>query len=541
MMKSRLAIWGGIMLVLAGWSGKACAVTPKSPEVQEVIDRGVAFLSKSSDGRLGGACLIALCILKNGGDPSHPQVQEAIKQCLAVAEGGGAGGPTGGVDNYSIGIAVMFLCEADPADPLRYRDATEKMLQIMLKKQQAGGGWSYSGMQTGDTSQTQYSALGLWTAKAVGIEVPQERVERLCGWLIRTQDVSGAWGYQGTDPGSYTRVNQSSVRPSLAAAGLGSLYICSDLLGITNPKEEEPDSNVPAALRAVQDKAPKKKKSDGISRVIDAGLARRSMADGNRWIDANLGKYPQQWTYYYLYGLERCMSFRELAEGTKDPEPDWYNDTFEFLRRNQQPNGAWKGADETEVINTCFAVLFLLRSSKKLIDKIKPLGEGTLLGGMGLPSETADLQEKDGKIVESPLAGSVDELLAIIDDPENADMQRLAASGGSLALDSNVTKRAGQITKLRSLVSAGSYEARLVAVQMLGKVREFDNVPVLLYALTDPDVRIVQAADKGLRFVSRKFGGVGLPEEPTATDIKAAQNAWKAWYLSVRPDAELLD
>jgi hypothetical protein len=412
----------------------------------------------------------------------------------------------------------------------------------MLSKQQAGGGWSYAGMQTGDTSQTQYSALGLWTAKAVGLDVPQDRVEKLCGWLIRTQDVSGAWGYQGTDPGIYTRVQQSSVRPSLAAAGLGSLYICSDLLNITNPKEEKPESDLPPALQVVQDKAAKKKKkSDGTSKVIDAALARRSMADGNRWIEANLGKYPAEWTYYYLYGLERCMSFRELAEGTKEAEPEWYNETFEFLRKNQLPSGAWKAANESEVINTCFAVLFLLRSSRKLIDKIKPLGEGTLLGGMGLPTSTADLREKDGKIIESPLAGSVDELLAIIEDPENADLQRLTSTGGSFALDSNVTKRAGQITRLRALVSAGSFDSRLVAVRMLSKVRELDNVPLLLYALTDPDVRIVQAADKGLRFVSRKFGGVGLPEEPSVTDIHAARDAWKAWFLSIRPDAELLD
>jgi hypothetical protein len=540
-MMMRVAAYSGAILLLLGWAADAQAAHPKSPEVKEVIDRGVAFLEKMTDQRIGGRCLIALCILKNGGDPQHARVQEALKACEQLANGEFSGGGVGlPPDNYSVGIAVMFLCEADPADPLRYRDLVEKILEKMLKVQQAGGAWSYAGMQTGDTSQTQYAALGLWTANAVGIKVPQDRVERLCGWLLRTQDVGGSWGYQGVDPGNYNRVAQTPLRPSLGVAGLGSLYICADILGITNPPEAKPGGAVPAALRSVEEK-PAKKKSDGVSRVIDAGVVRRAMADGDRAVEAKLGKLPDEWGYYYLYGLERCMSFRELAEGNSELEPKWYNDAFEILRAKQQPNGSWRGTEESDIINSCFAVLFLLRSSKKLIEKIKPLGEGILLGGMGLPTDTADLREKDGKIIETPLAGSVDELLAIIEDPENADLQRLASTGGALALDSDVTKRAGQITKLRAIVSAGSYESRLVAVRLLGKVRDFDNVPVLLYALTDPDVRIVQAADKGLRFVSRKFGGVGLPAEPSATDVKAARDAWKAWYLSVRPDAELLD
>jgi hypothetical protein len=78
-------------------------------------------------------------------------------------------------------------------------------------------------------------------------------------------------------------------------------------------------------------------------------------------------------------------------------------------------------------------------------------------------------------------------------------------------------------------------------VKTLGKVRDLDNVPVLLYALTDPDVRIVRQADTALRFVSRKFQGVGLPLDPKPADIQAAQKAWKDWYLAIRPDAELLE
>jgi len=138
-------------------------------------------------------------------------------------------------------------------------------------------------------------------------------------------------------------------------------------------------------------------------------------------------------------------------------------------------------------------------------------------------------------------------LLAIIEDPENPELKRLAAAGEAIELDSNVTKRSGQITRLRAIVSSGSFEARLTAVKALGKARDLDNVPVLLYALTDPvsqdkpDWRIIREADKALRFVSRKFAGVGLPEEPTPLDVKNVQQAWTDWYLAIRTDAELLD
>ena len=93
----------------------------------------------------------------------------------------------------------------------------------------------------------------------------------------------------------------------------------------------------------------------------------------------------------------------------------------------------------------------------------------------------------------------------------------------------------------------------MLAVKTLGKVRDLENVPVLLFALTDPDVRIVLEADKALRFVSRKFRGVGLPGdlEPPTNDVKspagawpqvkAAQKAWKDWFLAIRPDAQLLE
>ena len=507
----------------------AFGVTPESPEVKQVIEKALVFLEREEEQRLGGKCLQGMCFLKTGRPASHPKVQEALKACQAST--------VSSEDVYSNGLAIIFLCELDPQ---QHTALIQKYLSALLAKQKRHGGWGYAEQQTGDTSQVQYAALGIWMARRNGFQVPLDSIERLAGWLMRTQDPSGAWGYQGVDPGNYQqRVQQAEIRPSLVAAGLGSVYISADLLGITDIKERQPETGLPPALRVVGDDA-KKVQRGGISKVIDATRLRKTMADGNGWFAKNFSFDSAEWTHYYFYGLERYFSYRELIEGTSEREPRWYNDGFAILQRTQQKSGSWNGGDN-EIVATCFSVLFLVRSSRKTIQKIADLGDGVLVGGMGLPPATADLQERNGKIVETPLGGTVDELIALLNNPDSPEFAQLADSPGAIALDSDVTRRSGQIAKLRALVSAGAFQSRLVAVRTLGQVRDFDNVPFLLYALTDPDVRIVLEADKGLRFISRKFGGVGLPSTPSPTEIRAAQTAWKEWFLSVRPDAELLE
>ena len=97
------------------------------------------------------------------------------------------------------------------------------------------------------------------------------------------------------------------------------------------------------------------------------------------------------------------------------------------------------------------------------------------------------------------------------------------------------------VTRLRGLVSGPVFESRLVAVRSLGKVRDLDNVPILLYALSDPDIRVVREADKALRFLSRRLDGFGPVDELSKTQQQKLQLDWRKWYLAIRPDAELLD
>lgn len=513
----------------------AHAVTPESKEVVEVIDRAVGYLEQQTEARYGGRILMGLTLLKAGREKTHPKVKDglvAIDLLLSNAQ------ITSSSEIYTIGLAIILMCELDPE---QYRDKIETLLKALYSRQMKEGAWTYLHNPAGDTSQTQYAILSLWMAKNSGFEIPVEVIERACGWLIRTQDVRGSFVYHVSDDGTMQRRQHGAeTSPSLTAAGLGSLYITADMLKITDPQNNKEETGVSSKLKVIEPPNTRKR-GDGISKVIQAEWVRRGMADGNRWFQQNYTVNSPRWNHYYLYGLERYQSFRELTEGTRSKTARWYDDGFEHLRKTQQKDGSWHGEDNA-IVATCLSVLFLTRSASKSISKVVgDLGEGTLLGGMGLPPATSDLREKDGKLETTPLTGSVDELLRIIEDPENPVLSSISDLPTSLTLESDITKRSSQITKLKELVRAGSYQSRIIAVKALGQARDYSSVPVLLYALTDPDIRIVKEADQALRILSRKFQGVGLSETPSRGEIDAAIAAWKAWYLSVRPDAELLD
>ena len=87
--------------------------------------------------------------------------------------------------------------------------------------------------------------------------------------------------------------------------------------------------------------------------------------------------------------------------------------------------------------------------------------------------------------------------------------------------------------------AAATPDARLLAVRALGRTGNLDYVPTLLYALTDPDRRVVLEARNELRFISRNFDGIGPPDDFTDEQRFEAIDAWKKWYKSIRPAAVL--
>lgn len=521
----------------------ARAVTFESPEVQDLIKKGLGFLAKETHDKVGGKCLIALAFKKNDHDKSHPKIKEAWDACKQAPLEYAAG-----TDNYNLGLMIIFLCELEDETN---RPLIIRMLTELLKRQKPNGSWGYEGNLLGDTSQTQYAVLAVWMAQRHRYDVPLPVIENVMNWIIRTQDPSGAWGYQGDDPGTNgaPRRTQGPLTVSLTSAALGSLFILTDLVNLPGGPivpDDKADPKLPPALQAVEDQ---KAAANATRRLntsnVDPGRVRKAMQDGKAWLKQHFTVHPKheesEWLYYAFYAYERFESFREQLERDKVTEAKWYNDVYNHMKQSITAEGAWVAPGDTPATNTSFGVLFLCRSTKRAIAHIENLGEGIMLGGFGLPPKVEDLREKNGKLVENSVAGSTEDLLGLLNDENNAELRDMADKKFVLTLDGDATKRASQIAKLRASVTGGSPDARLIAVRSLASARNFDNVPVLLFALKDRDLRVVVAADKGLRFISRKFDGVVSTEALNQESLAALRTRWRDWYMSLKPDAELLD
>jgi len=120
----------------------------------------------------------------------------------------------------------------------------------------------------------------------------------------------------------------------------------------------------------------------------------------------------------------------------------------------------------------------------------------------------------------------------------DADLEWSSEQAVEIQLSDDIVERAAQLTRLERLVRAGKFQPRFVAVKTLSRIRDLDRVPALIYALSDPDPRIIQQSRTGLRFISRNFNGFGLSDEPTETEKQEAISHWKQWYLSVQPEGD---
>lgn len=529
------ATWLGAWLGFCLWQGLASAswgYNPDSPEVRQMVDRALKFLETNNHHAVGGNCLIGLAFYKAGADTSHPKVAEAVKQAAQLAAQVRKSGV--GANCYNEAVACIFLCEVVPD---RNRAEIESLVYGLVQRQTADGMWTYQVKNQPDTSQTQYAILALWSAHVNGVTVPPASLERGLAWLLRTQFRDGSfcyWPAEGPPQGERNAMAAQATL-SMTVAGVGALYAGASVLGIS--RQPAKDRKLPPALQRVPKNEAEKYK---LQRLDPAALL-SSCAQGDAWISQHFGpeNADPRWTCYYLYGLERYASLKELIEGKIDKDPAWYNAIVGYLQKTQKDSGAWDAGFIGAPCDTAFCALFLLRSMQKTIKK-SILEEGVLVGGHGLPRDLTNARLQDGKVVTPQMVRDVDDLMELLKNAEDKEFDAMALPGG-LSLDADLTKRTSQLERLRALVTNEDFDARLAAVKTLARSRDLDNVPALIYALSDPDARIVREARDGLRFISRKFAGFGLPDNPTVEQKQAARAKWKAWYRSIRPDGELMD
>ncbi len=511
------------------------AVTPDSPEVLALVDKGLAYLAKSTDPnfeetRLGGRCLIALAFHKRGLPNETPRIQQALKACEEDFEK-----LKNEIFIYNKGVAVIFLSEIDSA---KYRELIDRYAGTFDLHQKPHGGFGYIPYETGDTSQTQYAALAYWEMLNHGMAPNADSVQRCLKWLMRTQDPTGAWGYQGHDPGTYSLVSQpDNPGLSMSAAGMGSSLILANSLGLLRGAggvEEAPSMSPAADAPPALKRTDVKKKTE--MPTLPAGDVDRmqlvqTIKRGNGWFDKNFSIELAGYQCYYLYSLERYRSFEEYLSGQREEEPEWYNQGFEYPKENQAADGSW---DDTcgKPCATAFAILFLLRSTQQSIQA--SLGEGTLVGGRGLPRDLSKVKLRGGKLVVQQNPTELDQLIDMLGDNDTGSLDALIDQPAAL----QVTQAGPQeARRLQQVARTGKAEARLLAVRALARLRRLDYAPTLIFALTDPDKRVVREARDGLRYVSRNFEGFGPPDNFDDGQRNDAVQRWKSWYATVRPDA----
>ncbi|MCS7238110.1 MAG: HEAT repeat domain-containing protein [Thermoguttaceae bacterium] len=517
---------------------RANRYSPESPEVQAMVDRALAFLEKQGleDPRLGAEALAGLAFLKARNDPSHPVVQGAVEQIRKRL-------PLGPDDLnqsemvYSLSAAIIFLCELDPA---AYRREIQELFAGLRTLQKPIGGWGYPAghlhERTGDTSMSQFAVLAMWEAARAGFPVPAAMINGVTIWFLRTQDPSGGWGYQGQIAPGWELVRQTDVRHSLSTAALASLYAICDLAGIRQKGKDRSteESGLPEVIREV------KRGSGDVGDTqlrVDPKLIQMAIGRAKAWQQANYTIDPPRYKYYYLYALERMWTFREYVEGPAPDAPPWYDQGVELLMRTQAPNGSWH--HECGVVpDTAFGVLFLVRSMKKSVEKVRSFGEGTLIGGRGLPRNTSDVAVVGGQVVAKMELANLEKLMAALDEENPQELDEWLEALGYLPPEETGRLLSKHSRKLQALAGSSSRQARIAAIRALGRAGDMEAVPTLIFALGDSDPEVVQAARQALRRIARLPEDFGPPDKFTPQQQQEAIQAWKKWFLSIRPDAQ---
>jgi hypothetical protein len=509
-------------------------LTPTSPDVQQAVTKALEFLGQQDHPALGGNALVGLAVLKATDDVNHPIVQKqataTVQQIMSTKN------LLRQHNNYSVGIGIIFLAQLDP---LKYREPLELLLAELGSRQMSNGAWGYEGRITGDTSMTQYAVLGMWEAARAGYSTPVDTWEKVANWLLRTQDPSGGFGYQAKDPESFSRVQQSEVRHSLTAGGLASVYLCADYLGFVKQGTFASEDNLPSALRPVAKEQAANKPQTRRSQNVDASRLADTLKMGELWFDKNWligGQHTQKYFHYYLYALERYETFREAFGGPKELH-DWYQEGAKALLDTQSKDGAWYG-ETGSATDTAFSVLFLTRSTRKALGP-RILGGGSMVGGRGIPKSDGPLRIQGGDIVAAQTKVSTTQLLAMIEGADDSASVQAAESIYQVAEAADESTLSQHALTFKHLVGNKHPEARVAAVKALGRLRNLDDVPTLLYAISDPDTRVVIAAVDALRYISRQPYGSPGTVVTDAASRDAALDYWKRWYRTIRPDADL--
>ena len=409
-------------------------------KVNEAIDRGVAWLRKKqrkkgnfpglsedrTDERtynimdVGLNALVLMTFAHCGVTADDPAVKKCLLFCQHHYQGDPKAGswnlyPSGKLTIYTAATLILALDALYRPKPKkaiklkrdRYGNVKapkktnckypkkihrwiSQMTGFIAQAQHDTGGWRYPGNPLGseeadtDLSNTQYALLALEAAARCGIYVSDTVWEKALAYLVREQETEGLEGHllvenEAWEPGQdevpqFVKAAAAQVRGWAYQPGHVSLptgaMTAAGVTGLCVTKER---------LWAVGKLDAKRR------RTID-----RALIDGLVWlgefftVDKNpeASDAPAQWHYYYLYGLERAG----VKAGVQYFGPHhWYDKGARYLLSTQTKRGGWPAgggegrvADhtESEITQTCFALLFLRRSTREPLIPMTPTVTG---------------------------------------------------------------------------------------------------------------------------------------------------------------------
>ncbi|MHC4814970.1 MAG: prenyltransferase/squalene oxidase repeat-containing protein [Planctomycetota bacterium] len=340
-------------------------------KVQAALERARPVLIKHlGQQRKGVRALLCLAALHDGVPTDNKALVHAIRRLSKVRF----------IGTYEAAIRLMVMAE-HPAFPRR--DAVCRIDVKTLLKNRVAGGFTYPGRSRNswwDLSNTQYAALGLRAAAAMGHEIDKKIWLDMLKATLKAQHEDGGFGYS-------LKNRRKNPYSSMTVAGIAVLQICKQHLPKDDVKEFELD---------------------------------KRLAHAWDWMLVNahdIGSDHALSTLYFHYGLERAAI---LSDKKKIGDVDWYRRGAEMLVEMQGRHDGWSSSWEFRPgalkgpgspVDTAFAVLFLRRKFKKVLPKTYL----TVLT-LGVQATDPEIQKTAERAVKRGLAAVPDVLKAMRSD-----------------------------------------------------------------------------------------------------------------------------
>ena len=252
-----------------------------------------------------------------------------------------------------------------------------------------------------------------------------------------------------------------------------------------------------------------------------------------------------------MYALERYCYFKEQADGSPGSGlGSWYDTGVDFLSDLQAEDGSLPASISTPAMPpscaTGLSLLFLVRASEVI--SLPPV-DADLSGGEGFGNGNIK-QGPNGEIISTDAEKSLAELMAALSDEALDDSAlgelRKAMKRSIREFRQSDNRNKGDVKAfLQTMLGARNHIRRRIAITFLAGEQNMDNVPALIYALGDPRPQVALEAHNGLRLISRRFDDFKYVDtgdrDRNLEQFQELKRQWTRWFLSVRPDAELLD